>query len=93
MSYGLVILLVSLAFLIGYLIGRRNHSSQKSSKSTIPTGKVNKHWSLSMVERDEIKQMLQANRKIEAIKRYREITGSSLKQAKEAVEQIEKDHD
>ena len=92
MSYGLVILLVSLAFLIGYLIGRRNHSSQKSSKSTIPTGKVNKDLSLRMVERNEIKQLLQANRKIEAIKRYREITGSSLKQAKEAVEQIEKDH-
>ena len=62
------------------------------SKSTIPTGKVNKDLSLRMVERNEIKQLLQANHKIEAIKRYREITGSSLKQAKEAVEQIEKDH-
>jgi ribosomal protein L7/L12 len=35
-------------------------------------------------------QLLRAGRKIEAIKRYRELTGSGLKEAKDAVEALER---
>ncbi|HVH41764.1 MAG TPA: AAA family ATPase, partial [Labilithrix sp.] len=37
----------------------------------------------------EIRELVKAGRKIEAIKRYRELTGAGLRQAKEAVETIE----
>jgi ribosomal protein L7/L12 len=42
-------------------------------------------------EKDEIRQMLKANRKIEAIKLYRERHDVGLADAKTAVEQIEKE--
>jgi ribosomal protein L7/L12 len=40
--------------------------------------------------RDEIRSLLDGGRKIDAIRRYREETGADLKQAKDAVEAIER---
>jgi ribosomal protein L7/L12 len=39
---------------------------------------------------DEIRGLLESGQKIEAIKRYREMTGAGLAEAKEAVEAIER---
>jgi ribosomal protein L7/L12 len=39
---------------------------------------------------DEIRALLESGQKIEAIKRYREMTGAGLAEAKEAVEAIER---
>ncbi len=41
------------------------------------------------VDSDELQRLLRANHKIEAIKLYREHTGSTLKEAKEAVEWLQ----
>lgn len=39
----------------------------------------------------ELRALIQANRKIEAIKRYREMTGAGLRDAKEAIEAMERE--
>jgi ribosomal protein L7/L12 len=45
--------------------------------------------SIAMTD-DEIRALLESGQKIEAIKRYREMTGAGLAEAKEAVEAIER---
>ena len=45
---------------------------------------------LSLLERGEIQELLQAGRKIEAVKRYRELSGLGLKEAKDAVDAMER---
>jgi ribosomal protein L7/L12 len=44
------------------------------------------YGSLSSLQIAEIKQLMQSGQKIEAIKRYRQITGTGLKEAKDTVE-------
>jgi len=44
---------------------------------------------LSLLERGEIQALLQAGNKIEAVKRYRELSGLGLKEAKDAVDAME----
>ena len=44
---------------------------------------------LSLRDRQEILELLQQGNKIQAIKHYRSITDSGLKEAKEAVEKLE----
>ena len=39
---------------------------------------------------DELRALIESGQKIEAIKRYREMTGAGLAEAKEAVEAIER---
>ena len=43
---------------------------------------------MSLIERSEIKQLLLDGNKIEAVKRYREISGLGLKEAKDAVDHM-----
>ncbi len=47
--------------------------------------------STSAVPHDEIKRLLQADQKISAIKLYRQATGASLREAKDAVESLERE--
>lgn len=88
MSPGLIIALVCIALFIGYLIGRnRDESIPSSTKPSIPS---NPSSTLSSTDRVTIQNLLRERKKIEAIKIYREITGSSLKDAKESIEAIER---
>jgi ribosomal protein L7/L12 len=43
---------------------------------------------MSLLERGEIKELLQQGNKIEAVKRYRELSGLGLKEAKDAVDDM-----
>lgn len=44
---------------------------------------------LTLLERSELKQLVLAGRKIEAVKRYRELTGQDLLEAKTAIDEIQ----
>ena len=46
---------------------------------------------MQAVNRDEMLRLLTTKQKIAAIKRYREMTGAGLREAKEAVEQMERE--
>ncbi len=86
MHPGLILLLVGFAFFMGYTVGRQNRPPAKQmvrfiNRSTPTT--------LDFRERHEILQLLQNKQKIQAIKRYRELTSASLKDSKEAIEQLE----
>lgn len=92
MGYGFVILLVGIALFVGYLWG--------SQKKFVGKNSLDQGRSLSMAtahleihEKQEIQRLIQQNKKIQAIKRYRNITGCGLKEAKEAIDQIQYDGD
>ena len=79
---GLVVLtLLVLVGLIAVLAGRRG--VEVVSLAPPPPGQPMLHADASP------EQLLRAGRKIEAIKRYRELTGVGLKDAKDAVEALE----
>lgn len=68
-----------LGFLIGFIVGlsRRRTTSGVVAPPSRP---------LTYDERAEIENYLQNNQKIAAIRRYRQITGSSLKEAKSIID-------
>lgn len=89
MTPGLIIALICIALFIGYLIGRNQDKSipSSSSSSIKPTDPKDR---LSPSDIMTIQNLLREKKKIEAIKIYREVMGSSLKDAKEAIEDIDK---
>lgn len=84
MSPGIVVLLVAIALFVGYLIGRQQRSPKAEPFSVKSPPRELDREALA-----EIRELLSTNRKIEAIKRCREITGYGLKEAKDMVEQLE----
>lgn len=88
MSYGVVILLVGIAFFLGYLWGSQRKFSGKNPLDQIqPNDMATAHLTVS--QKQEIQRLMQQNNKIEAIKQYREIMGCGLREAKEAVERMQ----
>ena len=85
MSSGLIILLVALALFIGYLISRQNTVLKQSVQSLRKSAPRD----LGLHEEKEIRALLKENRKIEAIKRCREITGYGLREAKDIVDSMQ----
>jgi ribosomal protein L7/L12 len=63
----------------------------QNTQNTINSASRNNALPSSQTDYIEIKQLIRSGNKIEAIKVYRETFGSSLKDAKEAVEQIERE--
>ncbi len=63
----------------------------QNTQNSINYASQNNALPSSQTDYIEIKQLLRSGNKIEAIKVYRETFGSSLKDAKEAVEQIERE--
>ena len=63
-----------------------------SAPSPVAAGRPDSQPALVQDLHDEIADLLASGRKIEAIKRWREATGVGLKQAKEAVDQLEHEY-
>lgn len=83
--------MVAFCLFIGYLIGRQNRPFKTDQTPQISPKSLYKKpllVDLDRQTREEIRQLIKANRKIEAIKRCRTITGAGLKEAKEMVEQL-----
>lgn len=81
-----ILAILVVAFVIGYLFSRQFLGKKKQPSQYISSP-------MSMVstspDSDEIQRLLQAGRKIEAIKLYRTQTGAGLKEAKDAVDRME----
>ena len=79
-------------FLLGFIIGRLTASKEKTTtvyQPVVRRGDVSR-GSRDIAEIDpEIETAIRGGRKIDAIKRYREIYGTDLKGAKDAVEAME----
>jgi ribosomal protein L7/L12 len=85
MDLTLAFFLIGLAFILGLIIGRQTAPSQKSDQALYRSSpKV-----LALGEKQEILELLRQGNKIQAIKRYRSLTQSGLKESKEAIEQLE----
>jgi len=73
-------LVALIAFVAGYLLGRRRgggtHVVWQSAPPDLPPGAA-------------VEDLVRRGRKIEAIRRYRELHGVGLKDAKDAVERVE----
>src|SRR5579863_1103862 len=86
------------AFLVGYLfsrqfLGKKKPPSPYTSSPATMTSYTSSSATMapSAPDSDEILRLLQAGRKIEAIKLYRTQTGAGLKEAKDAVDRMEAD--
>jgi ribosomal protein L7/L12 len=78
MPFTLVIALVA-AFLAGFILGRRG--SRQKIVWTRP---------IEAVATPDVQALIQQGKKIDAIKLYRQLHGTGLKDAKEAVEKLER---
>jgi hypothetical protein len=85
MNLTLALFLIGLAFIFGLIIGRQSVSSHKTDQEVYP----HDPYILELRDRQEILNLLRQGKRIEAIKLYRSIAQSGLKEAKEAVEQLE----
>lgn len=85
---GLILLLVAVAAVV---LGRMSLADRRAARIERKLDRIVDH--LGLRERDprmaEVLTLLRAERKIQAIKLYREITGAGLKEAKDAVEAME----
>jgi large subunit ribosomal protein L7/L12 len=66
------------------LTGPPRTLSQPNAAQTIVTVRT------ETIDDDEIRELIRQNRKIEAIKRLRDLTGLGLKEAKDAVDTLER---
>jgi ribosomal protein L7/L12 len=85
MDLTLAFFLIGLAFILGLIIGRQTAPSQKSDQALYRSSPK----LLALGEKQEILELLRQGNKIQAIKRYRSLTQSGLKESKEAIEQLE----
>lgn len=76
----IIIVVVGLWFIFG------RASSNKSKTQMWESEAVQSQIDWDAIQDSEVQQDMQANRKIAAIKRYRELTGCGLKEGKDAVE-------
>ena len=85
MDMTLAFFLIGLAFIMGLIIGRQTVPSQKTDQSLYRSSPN----VLALRDRQEILELLRQGNKIQAIKLYRSLTQSGLKESKEAIEQLE----
>ena len=71
---------------------RRGHLPPPTTPlPSLPPGlSTNSGYRLSAADRERIMVLLKAGKKIHAIKLYREVTGAGLREAKDAVEDMER---
>ena len=76
----LVVLVALVAFVVGYALGRRRSGGTRvvwqSAAPDLPADA-------------ELEELVRRGRKIDAIRRYRELHGGGLKDAKDAVDRLE----
>jgi ribosomal protein L7/L12 len=92
MRDSLSFLLVMLFFVLFAIVqGSRRKLELKLDAIVIKLNAISEHLKIAPSDMipAEVTGLLQAGRKIEAIKRYREATGAGLAEAKTAVERIE----
>ncbi len=85
MDMTLAFFLIGLAFILGLIIGRQTAPSQKTDQALYRSSPN----VLALRDRQEILELLRQGNKIQAIKLYRSLTKSGLKESKEAIEQLE----
>ncbi len=85
MDMTLAFFLIGLAFIMGLIIGRQTVPSQKTDQALYRSSPN----VLALRDRQEILELLRQGNKIQAIKLYRSLTQSGLKESKEAIEQLE----
>jgi ribosomal protein L7/L12 len=84
-------LAVGLAAVAGFLLGRRsvyNSAEWLKFRESERQTELTRFAALDPGEQAEIRSLMAAGRKIDAIKQYRELTGSGLKASKELVETL-----
>jgi ribosomal protein L7/L12 len=88
-----ILLGVAVLALLGALLGRSGSTRQLERRLDRLEGKVDllmQHVGVQQPGPDrDVVNLARSGRKIEAIKRYRELTGAGLKEAKDAVERIQ----
>lgn len=78
-SWPIAIALMAVAFTVGLIVARRRSDSKvvwSEAKPAQPT--------------PDVMALIQSGRKIDAIKLYRELHGTGLKEAKDAIESLER---
>jgi phosphodiesterase/alkaline phosphatase D-like protein len=80
LPWPVVALLLLLAFALGYALGRRRSDRAVVWTATTPP-----------VASPDVEALVRDGRKIDAIKRYRKLHGVGLKEAKDAVEALERE--
>ena len=85
MDMTLAFFLIGLAFILGLIIGRQTAPSQNTEQALCRSNSN----VLALRDRQEILELLSQGNKIQAIKLYRSLTQSGLKESKEAIEQLE----
>ncbi len=89
--FWLVLVVVLVAVAIGFAWYRHQVRSERSLPDTLPQGRESTpEHTISAALEDEVRVLLAQGQKIAAIKLYREQTGLGLKQAKEAVERLQR---
>ena len=85
-------LAIGVAFAVGLVIGwlvrggQRSRLSDESTPRPIPANKI---AHAAAIQDTQLLQLLRAGNKIDAIKRYRELTGSGLKESKDAMDALD----
>ncbi len=89
MSSGIIIALICLALFVGYIVGRQSKSPKVDLVKDFGN---NVAMELDVKQLSELRQLLNNQQKIEAIKLYRQLTGAGLKESKEAIESLEREN-
>jgi ribosomal protein L7/L12 len=85
-SYLVLGIVAVLAFVIGVLVARRRPETKVIWESTPLTSVAHD----AAIADPELRTLLEQKQLISAIKRYRELTGSGLKESKDAVEALQR---
>lgn len=84
------------ALVVGFLLGRASkpgsdrNLSHIDRKLTMLTEHFNLKWDPTVGVPEEVLAQVRAGKKVEAIRRYRELTGKSLKDSHELIDEIDK---
>lgn len=84
-------LVIAAALFVGFVLGRmsvRKTSASLRRRDAEARSAQARMTGLDAAAQAEIRQIVSSGQKISAIKRYRELSGSSLKEAKEFVETL-----
>jgi ribosomal protein L7/L12 len=85
-------LAVVIAFLLKYVYNHFNQQNARTARLERKVDRIMEHLGLQVDNKfDDVLQLVRSGQKILAIKHYRELTGAGLKEAKDAVEFMEKE--
>ena len=86
-SYPVAIGIAMIAFVLGVLTARRRQPETKVIWESTPVQSAGHD---AAIADPELRTMLEQKQLISAIRRYRELTGSGLKESKDAVEALQR---